>query len=125
MKFVHRKLPSKAMSFGTPLICKHCKQSHDNFLQYQKSTIIKCERIKSLEDIMNPLKTPKILIIIIKAGIMLFYNNITPHSHTSNMCSKIMARQIEIEWDHFALGRISKNIIETMNHHYRNPKIES
>ena len=83
------------MSFGTPLICKHCKQkeiqqtSHDNFLQYQKSTIIKCERIKSLEDIMNPLKTPKILIIIIKAGIMLFYNNITPHSHASNMCSKI------------------------------------
>ena len=61
-------------------------------MKCQYSTIIKHKRIKLLEHIINRLQTPKVLIITIQAGTMVFYNNTQPHSHAFNVYPKIMER---------------------------------
>ena len=114
--------------------CPHCKiqehaaTHHDHFLVCSASEKNKLSRIAKLTACLTLQDTPKAIAAIIIRWIKSFYYESiqTPLTQLSPKLLNIQQHQDAIGWDHFARGRISRQLKEYMEmfYHQTNSKIK-
>ena len=132
IKFVHNLLSSEKknhlIKHECPFYNIHVSSTipHDHFLTYFESEINKSLRIGKLTSCLTLLENPKTFIYIIIYGMKSFcYNSIQlPLAQSSQMFLNIQQHQDAIEWNHFARGRISKQLKDFMETYYKRSQLK-
>ena len=127
VKFVHHLLSSGKNNYSIKHACPYCKLKedsitpHDHFLTCNESESNKDRCIAKIKACLTLLDTPHTMIAIIIRELNAFYNNSIqlPLNKVSPTLLNIQQHQEAISRNHFAWGRISKQIIDYMDLFYQ------
>ena len=89
---------------------------HDHFLICSSSGRRKQRQLNLLNNLLQHLNTPPVLIKLLVHGLQSFYNSQLANIHASEY--KVINNKRKIDWDNFSRGRIRKQFTITMNEHY-------